>query len=222
MVGNTDRPSLNSRTPEELEEISWKWKAFVTIPAKVEIKTDQKVLNLEEAESILKKAYLIVLMDCACRTDMGNCDYPLHICLRLDERGEAALEGPRLSRLNPAKVTVEEALQALRDSHEAGLVHMALSVNGSDISEICSCCTCCCALFQGILRHGIAKHILSSSMISVTDKESCTGCGVCIDRCQFNARSVSEGGLVYDPQRCLGCGLCVTTCPTEAIRLVPK
>ena len=51
----------------------------------------------------------------------------------------------------------------------------------------------------------------------------CTGCELCLDRCQMNAIEMNEAALArIDRDRCIGCGLCVTTCPDEALELVKK
>jgi MinD superfamily P-loop ATPase len=46
-------------------------------------------------------------------------------------------------------------------------------------------------------------------------------CETCIDRCAFDAISMSDDGghAQVDEHRCMGCGACTVTCPTEAIRL---
>lgn len=52
---------------------------------------------------------------------------------------------------------------------------------------------------------------------AVIDPARCTGCGVCLDMCQFGA--VFENGEVcrIDPFGCEGCKVCVAFCPEEAI-----
>lgn len=52
---------------------------------------------------------------------------------------------------------------------------------------------------------------------AVIDPGRCTGCGVCLDLCQFGA--VSEHGEVcrIDPFGCEGCKVCVALCPEAAI-----
>ena len=54
------------------------------------------------------------------------------------------------------------------------------------------------------------------------DSESCTACGVCLDRCQMEALEMVDGEIVFKPERCIGCGLCVTTCPSGALTLSRK
>jgi MinD superfamily P-loop ATPase len=46
------------------------------------------------------------------------------------------------------------------------------------------------------------------------DLETCTECGECLERCQFNAISHD---FVVDKIDCEGCGVCVHFCPVQAI-----
>jgi Na+-translocating ferredoxin:NAD+ oxidoreductase RNF subunit RnfB len=67
-----------------------------------------------------------------------------------------------------------------------------------------------------------AEHVFSNYQ-SAINSASCTGCEICIDRCQVEAIVLNQDGVAQvDLDRCIGCGLCVTTCPTEAIGLVLK
>jgi len=195
-------------------------KSAVAIPVNVKIEGKQKVLDFSKVEKILRDAKLIVLSDCGCRTDYRNCSAPLDVCISLDEEADSML---RSGMYNVRKVTLDEARDALKRAHEAGLVSMAYTLEGSDkISPICNCCSCCCHTLSGLVRFGIAKHVLSSDLISETDDESCTDCGICADRCQFGARKMINGEMAYDRSECFGCGLCVSTCPTAAINLIER
>lgn len=52
--------------------------------------------------------------------------------------------------------------------------------------------------------------------------EECTGCEICLDRCQIEAITIEAETALLDLDRCIGCGLCVTTCPSEAVSLIKK
>jgi len=66
-------------------------------------------------------------------------------------------------------------------------------------------------------------EIVSSNHYAVLDREACSGCETCVDRCQTNALAMDDDGLaVLNPDRCIGCGLCVITCPEEALHLQAK
>jgi len=208
----------NDYTVEELEKIYGDITSAVAVPVNAVIKAEHKVLDMSRMEELLRTAEKIVLQDCGCRVDKGNCDAPLEVCISLDEAVDYELQS---GRYNPRKATLEQALEALRRSHEAGLVHMAYTMEGDDRPKvICSCCPCCCHTLSGLLRFGIAKHVLTSDMVSETDVDACNSCGICANRCVFGAREMADEGLVYRPWQCFGCGLCVTTCPPGAIKLV--
>ncbi len=208
----------NDWTEEELRENAEALEEAVTVPVNVEIEAEHRVLDLSQMEEILRRANRITLQDCGCRTLRGNCDAPLDVCIALDEAAD--LEG---SSYNSREATLEEALEALGRSHDAGLVHMAYTIKGEDRPTIiCSCCPCCCHTLGGLLRFGIATRVLSSRLVAEDDASKCTGCGACVKRCVFGARGIEDGKTVYDPGRCFGCGLCVSTCPNSAIRLLEK
>jgi MinD superfamily P-loop ATPase len=58
----------------------------------------------------------------------------------------------------------------------------------------------------------------SSGAKAVINPDQCTGCGICIDLCRFNAVELINGHYVIDEYACEGCGLCVIACPENAIR----
>jgi MinD superfamily P-loop ATPase len=51
---------------------------------------------------------------------------------------------------------------------------------------------------------------------AVIDREACTGCGLCLDACRFDA--IEE--FQVDPLACEGCGFCLHVCPEEAVTMV--
>lgn len=208
---------------EEIEDYDERIASGVTIPVNVSIEAKHRVLDLGRVEGSLRGASLIVLLDCKCRKDLGNCDAPIDVCIFLDERAERSLREPSERLNNPRKATLDEALDALRRSHEAGLVHMVYTFEDyGEPNVICSCCSCCCHSLAGMIRFGIAKHVLSSDMIAENDATFCINCGKCEERCQFGARSFVDGEMRFDKEQCFGCGLCVSTCPASAVNLIGR
>jgi Pyruvate/2-oxoacid:ferredoxin oxidoreductase delta subunit len=205
---------------KELRNIAGDLTSAVAVPVNVEIEAKQRVLDLSEVEKILMGSENIFLQDCGCRKLHHNCDSPLDTCLAVNVGSDYAEKWPdNRSR----KVNVEEALDALRRSHEAGLVHMAYVFKGEEKPQlICSCCTCCCHTLGGIVGHGITTQVLTSKLIAVDDESRCIECGKCVERCVLGARSIDDGKKRYDKMRCFGCGLCVSTCPEGAIKLVER
>jgi len=207
----------NDYSEEELRKQADNLENAVTIPVNLEIKTNHRVLDLSEVESYLKKARKIGLQECGCRVERGNCDAPRNVCISIDPSDDYFSKN---AKYRARESTLKEALEALRKSHEAGLVHMAYTMKGEDrVSLICSCCPCCCSTLSGLLRFGIATEVLTSKFVAEENDEKCLRCGRCAERCVFGARSFEAGELVIDSSRCFGCGLCVSTCPVGAITL---
>lgn len=204
---------------KQLHEIADEIDRAVTIPVSTMIEAEHRVYDLSEMEKILREANRITVQDCGCRTEYRNCDSPRDVCLGLDEEADVALKG----KYNARVVTIDEALDVLRRSHEAGLVHMAYVMEGYEKPGlVCSCCPCCCHTLGGLLRYGIHTQVLTSSLIAIDDHEKCNACGTCTSRCVFGARNLVEGELIYDSTKCYGCGLCVSTCPTQTISMIPR
>jgi ferredoxin len=204
---------------KELHEIADDIDRAITIPVNIQIEADHMVYDFSEVKAILSGAHKIAVENCGCRTEYGNCDSPRDVCLSLDEEAELALSK---EKLNAREITLDEALDVLRRSHEAGLVHMAYVMKGAEKPGIlCSCCPCCCHTLGGLLRNGIHAQVLSSNYVARDDADRCTDCGTCVSRCVFGARRMDDK-LVYDDSQCMGCGLCVTTCPSNTISMIPR
>jgi ferredoxin len=206
-------------TENELTEVKQAEGLTITkvVPVNIEVEGEHKVLNLDKAKEYLRKAKKICLLDCGCRAAQHHCDAPLDVCMGWDS-ALRILEQKR--ERNPRMITMEKAIETLERSHEAGLVHMAYSLNDDKVNTICSCCSCCCGVLSANLRFGLSLHLLTSDTTSRTDPGKCDSCGICVDRCQFGAREVVDGLLRFDSSHCLGCGSCVTKCPAGAIELM--
>jgi len=205
-------------TTEYLEKhIIGKMKA-VTIPVNFTIRGKQRFLDLSEVETLLRKARVISQEECECRMRIGNCLEPMDGCLSLNEEAIKSIE-----TRGTKKITVEQALEALRRTHDAGFVHTAYTFTGeNEVGIICSCCSCCCHSLSAVVRFGYSDHVFTSKFIACQDPDRCTNCGTCVDRCQFGVREHKDGQMLFMNGKCFGCGLCLRTCPEGAINLVPR
>jgi len=57
------------------------------------------------------------------------------------------------------------------------------------------------------------------SKLAVVDEEKCTKCGLCLEKCRFDA--ITED-IKVDPISCEGCGVCALVCPVNAITLTER
>jgi ferredoxin len=199
-------------TKEEVREYGEGFSAIV-VPINVTIKGKQRILDTTQVENLLRKARKIVISNCECRTRVRGCDAPLDVCLFLDAAAEE-----RISEGLGREVTLSEALANLRRTNEAGLVQIAVA-NGKTPVYICSCCPCCCYSIASMKRFGFNDSLMSSDMIAIQHDDSCNDCGLCAERCHFDARTMSNGTLLFKPEKCFGCGLCLSSCQSNAISM---
>ncbi|HSW35594.1 MAG TPA: 4Fe-4S binding protein, partial [Candidatus Limnocylindrales bacterium] len=178
---------------------------------------DVEIIPYEQASHLMKSVRDIALANCPCRVIGQNCDKPLGVCLSFD--GAARF----LAERGMAKfISNEEALQVLKNSEEAGLVHV-----GSNISErvifMCNCCPCCCHMLMLLTKHGYEEGFARSAYQVKLDQEVCNGCAVCVeDRCPVGVLTMVDDRAEAVITRCIGCGLCITTCPTGALQLTRR
>jgi electron transport complex protein RnfB len=186
----------------------------IPIPEKYQVSTYDNVREL-----IKNNAGQIAVGNCICRqvrdltgakctsTDLRE------ICLVLD--GEQYIS-MGLGR----PITKEEALNILEKAQEAGLVLQP--ANSQRPEYICCCCGDCCAILSTIKKFPRPADYYATNFYAAVDPELCVGCQVCIQRCQMDARSMSDGKATVNLDRCIGCGNCVVTCKGNASQLKKK
>ena len=190
----------------------------ITIPVNMRIEAQQRILDLSEMKRLLKEAALIALGECECRKKYQKCDGPIDVCLNLDKEAEDFI-----AKGLAKKVSLDKALEALKRSHEAGLVHITYTFKGKEKPEvICSCCSCCCHSMSALVRFGMPNAVVESKYIATNNSETCVNCGTCVERCQFGAREIIDNKLNFHKDKCFGCGLCIETCPRDAIGMIKR
>ncbi|MFX0030005.1 MAG: 4Fe-4S binding protein, partial [Candidatus Hermodarchaeota archaeon] len=115
------------------------------------------------------------------------------------------------------KITKEVALEILDLNEETGLVLQP--GNAQRPYFICSCCGCCCGLLRDLKKINNPVKFLKTNYFVEVDSNLCSGCGVCVNRCQMDALTLIDDISTVNRKKCIGCGLCVVTCSTEAIKL---
>jgi MinD superfamily P-loop ATPase len=62
------------------------------------------------------------------------------------------------------------------------------------------------------------RHEFRAGHEAIIRQEQCSGCGICMEYCRFDAvRRNGKGEYFIDPVACEGCGVCVHFCPEQAI-----
>lgn len=183
------------------------------IPVGVAVPVSTQVLNYENVRDIIEKASILAVTKCTCRLTAHKCDRPLEVCLQVNKAAEYSL-----ARGTGREVSKEEALDLLRSSEEAGLIHVTINKHQVD-HFICNCCPCCCQTMPILIKEG-TRVIDPSRFQAVVDQDLCTSCGACLERCYFGALHLDEKEqTMVEGDKCLGCGLCRIVCPVEAISM---
>jgi len=191
-----------------------------TVPVNRSLDASYPVAPYEDAREIIKNTKLIAVAKCICRTQQElmdkGCDKPLEACFLFGSNGQYYLD-----RGMARQVTVEEALKILDHAQEAGLVTQPTT--SQNPAGMCTCCGDCCGVLRALNRMPRPAEKVFSNYLAAVDQDLCTGCEICLERCQMEAISLNEDNVAQiNLDRCIGCGLCVTTCSDEALRLESK
>ena len=191
-----------------------------TVPVEKSIVPEHQVAAFDDAVAIIKKNDTIVVAECLCRKRYKiigkGCDKPIETCIMFGSMARFYIEN-KMGR----QVDVEEAVGILRKAQDAGLVTQPSTAQNP--GGMCNCCGNCCVILGAVKKFPKPAELVFSNYQSAINGGNCTGCEICLDRCQMEAISMNKDGVAQvDLDRCIGCGLCVTTCPSEAIGLIPK
>lgn len=191
---------------------------LVRVDEEIRLTDLERVIPYARARDVvLRNPDHIVVLDCPCRAARSDPCEPLDVCLIVGEPFASFVAEHHRDRTR--WITSEEAVDILRAEDERGHVHHAFFKDAmlGRFYAICNCCACCCGAMQAH-RHGVPM-LASSGYVASVDAETCVGCGVCADFCQFGALSVDGDVALVDAGDCMGCGVCVTSCEQGALSL---
>ena len=229
---------LNRLTPEFLEEVeeytsdkafglnflSTKVPQMRTIPVGRSITVDHHVTTYDHLTEIINRTDgPIVINECLCRKVAAMKGNPcqktsrVETCMALGDIAKNCV-GAGMGRV----ISREEALDITRRNEADGLVLQPS--NTQEIEFVCACCGCCCGMLRVHKMLPRPVDFWATNYYASVDTETCTGCGLCVERCQVNALAIDEGHSVssINLARCIGCGNCVSSCPSQALSLVKK
>ncbi len=193
-----------------------------TIPVNKSIQTDHHIATYDDIVEIINDAEgPFAILECICRKAAAmrgkTCTKTSRheTCMPIGDMARLAVEqgeGRAISR--------DEALEIARLAEAEGLVFQPSNTQKADF--VCACCGCCCGMLS--LHKMLPKPVdfWATNYHAVVDAGTCTGCGVCIERCQVNAMTLHDDTARVDLDRCIGCGNCIVGCPAGAMSLQRK
>jgi Pyruvate/2-oxoacid:ferredoxin oxidoreductase delta subunit len=180
------------------------------------------VHTYDQVETYINKYDDIAVSTCYCRhaamlrgEDIHG--MPTDVCMQFGMGAQFAVE-----RLGGRKVTKTEALEVLKRSEEAGLIHMSQNT-AEDIDFLCNCDRWHCVAVKAALAKPKPGLFFNSGFEPNVDPDLCTACETCVERCPSEALAMGEDDLPrVDLDRCFGCAVCATGCPSGAIAMTNK
>ena len=195
-----------------------------TVPVRQSIATPEKysVSSYDDIRSIIENVGgPIAVINCICRQVR---DLIGETCARTDLRETCIVFRGAADAVTSAGigrfVTKDEALAILDKAQEAGLVLQP--ENTQHPSYVCCCCGDCCGILTTVKRFPYPAELYATNYYAEIDPDLCTGCGICVSRCQLDAITIPDAVAVIDLDRCIGCGNCVACCEFGAARLRKK
>ncbi len=194
-------------------------KQFRAIPVNSAIKAVHNVAPYNKIRELVKEQDLISVTECICRKEQKllgkECDRPKEVCLGFGKFAQFYIDN-KLGR----RITTDEAMKILDVAEESALV--LSPSNTQKLEFICCCCSCCCPVLRSAKILPKSKYVITSYYQAKIDPDLCSGCSLCIERCQVDAIKEVDGHSEIKDEKCIGCGLCVATCPEEAISLTGR
>ncbi|MBW1887836.1 MAG: 4Fe-4S binding protein [Deltaproteobacteria bacterium] len=201
------------------------------IPIQRTIQDTRQILPYENVAEIVQGEDYICVGHCPCRQmknidpDTPSCKHETLNCLHF-----GPLARYMVKQGMGQVISGEETMEILMKAADAGLVHGISNRKAGQLDSICNCCSCCCVFVQSANVLGLHGHH-KSNYIPQVNKETCKGCGLCVERCSMKSlclESSSEANnkvdkvAVLDPRHCIGCGVCAHKCPTHSLQLVHR
>ena len=203
------RPLLPVETKEKL----------IKVDESVDAKS--QVLPYELVEDMINHNDFFAVLPCQCRM-IGEINgepckvAPVEMGCFITGRGAEAA-----GRFGWGKtLNKEEAIEYLKKTEKAGLVHCTSNSKGGEhLAFICNCCSCHCGALKQTKDHRF-KTVTPSNYRPKIDSELCVECETCMKKCPMEAIShPEEGKMVIDLELCIGCGVCAANCRKEALKL---
>lgn len=180
-----------------------------------------QVLPYELVEDLINNNEFFAVVPCQCRLvgemsgdpcEVASADMGCFVTGKPAQALASSGWGKALSK--------EEAIDYLKKTEKAGLVHCTSNSTGWEhLMFICNCCSCHCGVLKLVKEHGF-KTTIPSNFAPKIDPGLCVECETCLKKCPMGALShPEEGQIILNSEVCIGCGICATNCPKNAIKM---
>ena len=184
------------------------------------IDSQSKVLPYELVEDLINKNNHFAVIPCQCRLVGELSGEPCEIATSemgcfITGIGAQAIVNFGYGRA----LTKEEAIEYLKETEKAGLVHCTSnSYGGEHLIFICNCCPCHCGALRPTIKYKF-HTVRPSNFEPQINPEICKRCKICLKKCPLEAISYheDEDKMIINYDLCIGCGICATNCPQNAI-----
>ena len=104
------------------------------------------------------------------------------------------------------------------ESSTKGIYLAGCGQSPKDISDTVSQASATASKIQALLS---TDQLLQDPLIAFVDEGICSGCGICVEICPYEAREMDgrRGISVVHSALCQGCGACIAACPNFACEL---
>ncbi len=168
----------------------------------------------------------ITIFNCICKISQDQLGHPCQVtdermwCMSFSYNPQETLDDHPSFHKEKKILTKEEALARINDAEKAGLVLQPS--NSKKPLFLCMCCGDCCGVLTQAKKLPHPANYFHSNYQIAFHEELCIGCQICVNRCQMEAISFTDGRIHVAMDRCIGCGLCATTCKPQALTLIRK
>lgn len=193
------------------------------------IDAENKVLPYELVKELIDKNEHFGVIRCQCRHVAEISGEP---CKTASADMGCFVVGPA-AQLNVSQglarsLTKEEAIEFIKATEKAGLVHNTVAdISFESSLFICNCCSCCCGVLSPAKQLAYV-NIEKSNYTPQWDMDLCNKDEICIKKCPNGAiyhrwaekTDGSDELMVLREERCIGCGVCAANCKKNAIKMV--
>ena len=104
------------------------------------------------------------------------------------------------------------------ESSTKGIYLAGCGQGPKDISDTVSQASATASKIQALLS---TDKLLQDPLIAYVDENICSGCGICVEICPYEAREMDarRGISIVHSALCQGCGACIASCPNNACEL---